>query len=381
MEKKEIIKLIVLKLSGNATTEQLDNLENWGNERSENSELLHKLESELYLQNAFGEVARFNKYKKRVVPRDGRVAYKSLSAIVASIAAVVVFLSIFITLKSNETDDLNSEQYARLIEQQPVIVEDDKLIVIKGDINDTIYMKEKPQKIYQLSEAKQTVAIDKKIKQKSEVSVLITPKQMTHKIELSDGTVVRVNANSKLKYQSKFDGDLREVTLSGEAFFDVAKDVTKPFIVNVNSSKVMVYGTSFNVRSDSLNGFETTLLSGSVAVKHNDSAEVTLKPGETATLCNGEFMVERKNTSVITAWLNNTFIFEDSNLDDILGELNQWYDVKFDYNKNNFNDVRISGKYNKELEVDEILESISKITSLIFIKTSAYEYEVEEINR
>ena len=110
-----------------------------------------------------------------------------------------------------------------------------------------------------------------------------TPSKTIREIKLPDGSTVRLNEGSKLEYSNAFNDQLREVTLSGEAFFDVVKDKEKPFIIHANKVNIRVLGTAFNIKSYPGEGsVETSLIRGSVEVTINDEPgkKYILKPNQ-----------------------------------------------------------------------------------------------------
>lgn len=166
-------------------------------------------------------------------------------------------------------------------------------------------------------------------------NVLTTPSNATAEVVLADGSVVSVNAGSRLVYPQKFTGATREVELQGEAYFKVKHDERYPFIVKANGISTKVLGTEFNVRSYSKNDTHVTLLQGSVLVSllssNASSAQPSmskrLKPGEDASLQGGFLSVHAVDTEIYTAWKNGEFYFDNESLLDIAKEIGKWYNV------------------------------------------------------
>ncbi|MCF3108837.1 FecR domain-containing protein [Niabella sp. CC-SYL272] len=164
-------------------------------------------------------------------------------------------------------------------------------------------------------------------------NTLITARAQQFGITLPDGSKVWLNAATSLKFPVNFTG-LRErrVELEGEAYFEVAKDARKPFIVHSGRQDVKVLGTHFNVSSyaDEPEA-RTTLLEGSVKI----NGRQTLKPGEQA-LVNGRGLVavSKVNTDASVAWKNGYFEFNDENVYEIMTKVARWYDVQVIYEGN-----------------------------------------------
>lgn len=165
--------------------------------------------------------------------------------------------------------------------------------------------------------------------------VLQTPKGGSYQLTLSDGTNIWLNADARLTYPLKFNQKERIVTLEGEAYFDVAtfeKDKHKvPFIVETKKQRIEVLGTEFNVMAYKQESSEkTTLIEGSVKIRSRDR-ETVLEPGEQAVL-NEDYLNKRKvQPEQYTAWRNNEFVFNDTELKEAMNMLGRWYDFETVY--------------------------------------------------
>ncbi|GGB23687.1 hypothetical protein GCM10011500_44910 [Mucilaginibacter rubeus] len=160
-------------------------------------------------------------------------------------------------------------------------------------------------------------------------NTVTTPRGGQYQIVLSDGTKVWLNAATALKYPTSFSGKDRKVELSGEAYFEVAKNATKPFKVVVNGLEVQVLGTHFNVMAyDNEKVVKTTLLEGKVRLFKNGH-EAVLKPGEQGVLNNQSSLFEVKDVKVDdeTAWKNGFFAFNNESIETIMRQISRWYDV------------------------------------------------------
>jgi transmembrane sensor len=167
-----------------------------------------------------------------------------------------------------------------------------------------------------------------------------TPRGGQYQLRLSDGTAVWLNAGSKLTYPVAFGGNEREVSLSGEAYFEVAKDAMRPFRVNTNQQRVTVIGTHFNISAYTDDKeTKTTLLEGRVSVQSlNSLGQRILKPGEQAqTFMDNKqprFVIYKVDNTEAVAWKNGYFQFRDEGLESILKKIARWYDVEIDYAEN-----------------------------------------------
>lgn len=201
-------------------------------------------------------------------------------------------------------------------------------------------------------------------------SSLVVPKQSTYTIELSDGTVVQLNANSKLRFPNKFIGSTREVSMEGEAFFIVAKDAKKPFIVTYKNTKIEVLGTQFNINTYSENIVKTFLVEGSVGVRYNNDMTM-MHPNQLSvvneiTNSNTISNVSTTSRENIVAWLNDIFIFNNVEINEIIETLSKWYGEELIVN-DNLNEC-ITARYKRTTPLNEIIESLGIITSKQILK-------------
>ncbi|MFR9513374.1 MAG: FecR family protein [Rikenellaceae bacterium] len=159
---------------------------------------------------------------------------------------------------------------------------------------------------------------------------LITSQSSKGEFTLPDGTTVWLNSDSHLTYNSTFGQDNRSVSLEGEAYFDVTKDKDNPFRVTLNDIDVVVLGTQFNSRSYSDEDFtEVVLVEGSVQVQIDNENLVTLKPNDKFTLnrTTNSSETEQTNAHNYTTWFNKSLLFESCSLEDILLQIERWYNV------------------------------------------------------
>ena len=167
-------------------------------------------------------------------------------------------------------------------------------------------------------------------------NILVTPRGGEYRIDLSDGTKVWLNAASSLRYPTQFKGKERKVYLSGEAYFEVAKDAAHPFVVNADRTDITVLGTKFNVSAYPDDPSQkTTLAEGAVRINDaGNSNGVILEPGYEAVVAKngGAIQVNKVNVEAALAWKNGMFIFDGESLGSLMRKLSRWYnvDVKYD---------------------------------------------------
>ncbi|TKC65413.1 DUF4974 domain-containing protein [Pedobacter hiemivivus] len=203
-----------------------------------------------------------------------------------------------------------------------------------------------------------------------------TPKGGQYQVVLPDGSKVWLNAASSIKFPSDFVGlNQRKVQLIGEAYFEVAKDKSHPFIVQTDKQEVEVLGTHFNVNAYSDEELtKTTLLEGSVRVSldgnsnavHVTDAFVILKPGQQAVLAAGPIKINQADTEEAVAWKNGYFKFNSESLSSIMRKLSRWYDVEVVY-KGEISKDRFGGTISRYKNVADVLEMLES-TKLVKFK-------------
>lgn len=155
---------------------------------------------------------------------------------------------------------------------------------------------------------------------------LRVPKSGIYRIILEDGTKVWVNSLSSIEFPNQFDEHERKVKVSGEAFFEVARDPNRPFRVECAGVIITALGTAFNVNTYK-SKLIATLTEGSIKINAAD-AEKVLVPGETANVDQREIVVKKTGTEKAIAWKNGYFYFDGENMTQIAQELARWYDLK-----------------------------------------------------
>lgn len=204
-----------------------------------------------------------------------------------------------------------------------------------------------------------------------------TPKGGQYQLILPDGSKVWLNAASTLTFPTSFASlKTRKVELIGEAYFEIAKNKTSPFIVKSAKQEVKVLGTHFNINAyaDEQNT-TTTLLEGSVNIVGLNKAEnVILKPGQQSTLNNNRISIAEINTEEAIAWKNGLFIFNDENIKSIMKKIARWYNVEITF-KGNMEQISFVGNYARNKNLESLLENI-ELTEKVHFKIEGRRIEV-----
>ena len=196
-------------------------------------------------------------------------------------------------------------------------------------------------------------------------------------IKLEDGTIVRLNSGSKLSYQKVFESQERRVTLEGEAFFDVKRDESRPFIVETKNLTTTVLGTSFNIKAYRQEGkCSVAVVSGKVKVRMRDDSSISgnkyilLNKNQMATYNLSDNSITKKESisNEVFSWKDNIIHFDHAEFSFITSTLSRWYGVEFIMNSTNSFAGRFSAKYNNET-LDLVLEGLKGEYD--------FEYEIE----
>ncbi|WP_165835998.1 FecR family protein [Marinifilum breve] len=194
------------------------------------------------------------------------------------------------------------------------------------------------------------------------------PRGGEYSLVLADGTKVWLNSESSLRYPVQFVGNKRKVELTGEAYFEVTHNPSKPFVIESHDTEIKVLGTSFNVSAyDDEEHISTTLVEGSVELSCLGNKEL-LKPGFQATVKKGDnrFKVEKVNTTLYTSWKDGVFRYKDQSLEEICHQLSRWYNVEFFFTNHKYREYRFTGAAKKNKSLNFTLELIEKMADVQF---------------
>lgn len=183
-------------------------------------------------------------------------------------------------------------------------------------------------------------------------------------VALADGSQVWLNAGSSIRYPVAFTGKDREVTITGEAYFEVAHDASKPFYVSKDDVRVQVLGTHFNVNTyDDEPDMRVTLLEGSVRVSKG-SATTILQPGQQAKVNSTIQVLNGVNLDEVMAWKNGRFHFDGSNAEMIMREVSRWYNVDVEF-KDKIPHLFVV-KVSRDVPVSQLLKAMETTTRIHF---------------
>ena len=338
-------------------------------EDQENEELIFSLEmSENILKNILSEVGDVKSQTEETVPRSlfkWPILYKSLSAA----AAIIILLGIGLYFRSSRT--LNPGNQIPSVQINPdalpgvnkgiLILGNGQKIILDSLSNGLIAKTENFE--VNKTENGQLVyhAFDKNHKnaRTEDFNTLITPRGGEYRITLPDGSKVWLNATSSLKFPGVFKGNIREVELKGEAYFEITKNSAMPFRVKSNGAQIKVIGTHFNVKSyGNEKLMKTTLVEGSIKITAGNSSHI-LKPGQQAILTNGKMSVlDNVDIEEQLAWKNGLFLFKDASIKDVMEQAALWYDLKVTF-EGKIPDKYLTGKVSRSVNASEFMKLLN----------------------
>ena len=372
VDNEKIRSIIVKSVLGTLTEEDNLVLQEWLRESDQNRVLYRKLSSAIELKHKYRQYESvdveeaFRRNQHRLYPHDvNRRVKKSLSYV----AAVLVLFGVFVCLLMNRT--------GKVREEVPVVLsaggKHAELILANGQkvyLHEGMEMKFRERgsniqvkgNVVYYEEKKDSVTID-------EYNMIRTPLGGEYALTLSDGTRVWLNAMSELRYPVAFGGDTREVELRGEAYFDVAEDENKPFVVRTDEFSVRVLGTSFNISAYADSPLAlTTLCSGHVRLTDcmNPGNERDLLPGEQLLFHRESRKMEIRNvdTDVFVSWREGFFQFDNHTVEEVFMILQRWYNVQVFYANAEVRQELFTGKLPRFDDMMIIIDLIKRVSDL-----------------
>jgi len=200
------------------------------------------------------------------------------------------------------------------------------------------------------------------------IHMLSTAKGETYRLRLPDQSEVWLNASSSVKFPASFASQkVRQVELTGEAYFEIAKDKTHPFIVKTNQQEVQVLGTHFNINSyPDKNNTTTTLLEGSLRVLNNARQGEIIKPGEQSLVqADHHIIISQADIKNVMAWKNGYFRFRNEPIEDIMKKIIRWYDIDVIY-EGKISNEKFSGNISRNKNISEVLNMLSYSNAVKF---------------
>ena len=372
---ENIIQLIQLYLVGDLSGEEKVKLEEWVSQDPSREKLFKEICNEKSVASDFGIYEKVNKdsaWEKVILKGNIKQKnnarrlgwYKFVAAVMIPLMVVAVGYFIRETKQGIEPKDTEFASIEPGKSKAILRLADNRVIEITREQETRFDVAEGIAATNNLSGMgyPEQVAMGK-----AEYNVLEVPRGGEYTVTLSDGTVVYLNSGSELRYPVAFGAERRDVFLSGEGYFEVAKDAERPFFVNADKLKIRVYGTSFNVNTYNIANVETVLVEGKIGIQGNN-AEYTVKPGQLALYNREKGTMEIRDVDVrpYVAWKEHEFMFDNESLEEIMNTLSLWYDVDVFFQTASLKQLHFTGHLGRYEEVSHILDAISGVTQVKF---------------
>lgn len=375
MDSKRMEKLIMKALLKEISEGEQCELDGWLNASEQNRNFFESLHSEVYLKKAVGDHNRVLRDAgwKQIKRKTVEVRSRKIRLQVYRVAVAIIFplmLGGFIWYMMGSVEKQSGLPLAhRGIKvggsKAVVTLSTGERVALFGDttvcVNDGLSTMINQRDTLNFMKNNDVVVAE------NSYTVIEIPRGGEYIVRLEDGTVVYLNSESELRVPVHFGSEERLVWLKGEAYFSVEHESERRFIVRTDRADVSVLGTEFGVRAYSgEKEFLTTLVKGSVEVKSENNVH-RIVPGEQAKVDNtGSIVVAKVNTDEFVAWKSGRVVFVNARLEDIMNELQRWYDFNVFYASSELKELRFSMDIVKYKEVSEIFELMEKIKKVSF---------------
>lgn len=371
-EIRRIRDLILRSVHSSLGGEEERELEAWRKASPRNEETFRKLVEQRFSPE---EYARYRQARqsddwpelRRKLRKRGRARYLSGGWIARYAAVLLVGVVAAWWLARSEDEPVPSVTVAR-----QEILPGEMKAVLRLESGERIALGKRAERqderlaVRGISERDSALVYGEQPERRVERHVLTVPRGGEYVLTLADSTRVWMNSDSELRYPSRFEGGERRVSVTGEAYFQVAKDESLPFIVEAGGAAVRVTGTEFNVMAYPDDGrVETTLVSGGVDVEANGQTR-RVAPGSQAVYdkASGSLDVRAVDLALYTSWKDGLFEFRDMPLGAVARQLERWYDVEILFADPAVADIRFTGAVKKMKPLAFILDIIQGTRSV-----------------
>lgn len=383
MNNLQIDKILLAFIAGKITPEEMILLEKWADESEQNRQILDLIKGQSELG---GELRRMYEYDKEKVWKNICAADKNyirrrrLSRMARFAVAAALFFGVLISgvllHDAKERFDPGRNQLSETVSPgvRGAILElssgeqitlSDSLSVEFTDYDTRIEVRDNKLSY----EAEQDFSGTRKNSAEESIyNTIRVPIGCEYSLTLGDGTRVWLNAGSSLTYPLRFEKEIRRVSMTGEAYFDVAHDADRPFTVKVGEADLTVLGTSFNVMAYADEPqMETTLVNGSVRVAVA-GRETILNPGFQAGFdkSSGSLTVRKVDAESFSAWTRGLLVFYDEPLRSICRKLERWYGIRIDASSPSLDGVLYTGMIKRYETLNEVADLMNLTNEVVF---------------
>ena len=367
----DIAAIILAYLRDEVDEEGLRKLNVWLEESDSHKALFARIQDE---KMQYGDIQKILSYDaggawQVVQQKAARRRRKRLMRVYQVAASVVIVLGVAIAflLREESTPVVPVVQVEEITPGRSMA----KLTVASGDVYhlDSLHQVDLITSLAE-NNGKEVVFIDRQLEEgerEIKYNKVEIPRGGEYQIVLGDGTRVYLNAQTELRFPESFaSSEQRLVYLSGEAYFEVTKNPSKPFIVQCKDYAVKVLGTSFNVNSyEGDETSKTTLATGKVEIDM-DGKQTILNPGQQAIIKNGEVNVKEVDVEVYTTWMFDNFRFQSESIQEIMTKLSRWYAIDVFYMNESVRNYHFTGYLPRYAKIADVLELLSLTTNIKF---------------
>lgn len=374
-ENKRIVQLIYKQIIGTILPEEVSELEAWRKASSQHEQLYQRLTDIHFLEREYRRLNLIDANRPLAdmqarIQQQGKPKRRwgQIIALIATTSiAAMLCIGYFVNIHPHpEKEPLSLAQQLEKAHitvgktQATLILEDGTEIKLDADSTNNRRLLAQQQKQEKTTDNRQ-----------ARINKLTTPRGGEFKIVLEDSTEVWLNAESQLVYPENFQEGERQVTITGEAYFKVAKDSLRPFYVKSGDMTVRVYGTEFNINAYAEEKqIYTTLISGSIALQPLDGskAELVLTPGHQAIFHKNDLstVVRSVDTRAVTSWHAGRFAFEEQTLSQIMRTLSRWYKFDYEFEDEQLAHIVFKGSAPRYANLSEVLSILEKSGGIRF---------------
>lgn len=383
--------LVVRQILGIISNEEKRRLEEWRRQDAANEALFQKMVAQEITQEEYARYASidaeraWDKFVKQTGIDDTNIKGKHVISFrhLWRYAAAVVLVAVvgaagwWYTDYKKVTPPVISQEIEQAMHQSEV---SGKQVAMIEKIVNTTEATSVQEQIAQIKEELEDYTVsDDVVEELLAATRVTTYHDKEFWLKLDDKTLVHLNYNSKLIHPERFGSASRDVVLDGEAYFMVAKDKSRPFVVHTPNGDVTVYGTEFNVntriKNDNVNdndnngkgGYRTevVLVKGSVGVTPEGQTERMIVPGEQATFGeNTGINLRNVDVTPYVAWNTGTFVFNDMPLSKLMEVLSKWYNMEVVYEDSTLQGLTFSGEFDRYGGVEPIVKGLNTAMGL-----------------
>jgi hypothetical protein len=361
-------KLIIKKVLAEATEAEIKELEVWAGDSTERKMLIERLTDNDYVERG---IAQARHVKRTLSPAPVSIRQLVRAAAILLLAASTALFLYNIATRNDQ--QINTSKIT--------------LVTGRGDLSEL----SDPSALAKLAKKGimvygDTLDYTLSVNGGRGEHTLHVPRKKTFTIKLADGTVVKLNSESSLTYPARFANNEREVKLDGEAFFQVSKDVSRPFLASTTFQHIKVLGTAFNIKAYSYETkVVTTLVEGEVEVRESgernngEMERCGKEEGQAVQLVPGlQYVYEKKSgtgevkevdVNKYISWKEGIYYFESERLEDIMNNLSRWYGVNVMFRSDTLKELVLSGRLRRDETPDNLIRTIDNLESVEMIRS------------